>query len=75
MKITKRVVDAAGPKDGRYIIWDGEVKGFGLVVQPSGIKSYIFNYRTAEGRDRRLTLGQHGALTCEQARASRRSPA
>jgi hypothetical protein len=69
MKITKRVVDSAGPKAARYILWDGEVKGFGLVVQPSGVKSYIFNYRSPEGRDRRLTLGQHGALTCEQARA------
>jgi integrase len=68
MKITKRVVDAAEPGEKRYIVWDVEVKGFGLLVLPSGNKSYIFNYRTPENRDRRLTIGQHGALTCEQAR-------
>ena len=49
-KITKRVVDAAVPKPDRYIIWDEEIKGFGLLVMPSGIKSYFYQYRTAEGR-------------------------
>ena len=68
MKLTKRIVDAAKPRAKRYVTWDIEVKGFGLLVLPSGVKSYIFNYRTPEGRERRLTIGQHGPLTCEQAR-------
>jgi integrase len=69
VKLTKRIIDAAEPTGERYRLWDQEVKGFGVVVRPSGSKSYIFNYRTPEGRERRITLGQHGALTCEQARA------
>jgi integrase len=68
MKLTKRVVDDAKPGPKRYVVWDVEIKGFGLLVLPSGVKSYIFNYRTPEGRERRLTIGQHGAITCEQAR-------
>ncbi|RPI41354.1 MAG: DUF4102 domain-containing protein [Hyphomicrobiaceae bacterium] len=59
-KITKRVVDAAAPRHDRYIIWDAEIKGFGLLVMPSGIKSYFYQYRTAEGRQRRATIGKHG---------------
>lgn len=68
MKITKRVVDAAVPKRERTYIWDDELRGFGLVVQPSGVKSYHFNYRSPEGRLRRLLIGRHGDLTCEEAR-------
>jgi integrase len=68
MKITKRVVDAATPKAARAYLWDDELRGFGLVVQPTGVKSYVFNYRSPEGRLRRLLLGRHGDLTCEQAR-------
>ena len=68
-KITKRVVDAAVPKPDRYIIWDEEIKGFGLLVMPSGIKSYFYQYRTAEGRQRRATIGKHGEWTPPEARA------
>ena len=68
-KITKRVVDAAAPKSDRYIVWDSELKGFGLLVMPSGVKSYFYQYRTAEGRQRRATIGKHGEWTPTQARA------
>ena len=68
-KISKRTVDAARPdQQRRYIIWDAEIKGFGLLVLPTGVKSYIFNYREPEGRDRRLTIGKHGDWTADQAR-------
>jgi Arm DNA-binding domain len=68
-KITKRVVDAASPRLDRYFIWDSELRGFGLLVMPSGIKSYFYNYRNAEGRERRATIGKHGEWTPTQARA------
>ncbi|MEO5375488.1 MAG: site-specific integrase [Alphaproteobacteria bacterium] len=70
MKLTKRIVDAATPAaDGRQLIlWDGDVKGFGLRVTPAGVKSYILNYRI-DGRERRYTIGKHGSpWTCEEAR-------
>ena len=68
-KITKRVVDAAAPKPERYIIWDSELKGLGLLVLPSGIKSYFYQYRTPEGRQRWATIGKHGEWTPTQVRA------
>jgi integrase len=69
-KITKRIVDAAAPDEGRrYIVWDTELRGFGLLVLPSGVKSYILQYRTPEGRERRATIGKHGTWTAEEARA------
>lgn len=71
-KITKRVVDGALPRGARYYLWDAELKGFGMMVMPSGVKSYVLQYRTAQGRRRRATLGAHGVLTTEQARAKAR---
>jgi hypothetical protein len=67
-KLTKRIVDAATPKADRFTIWDAELKGFGLLVLPSGIKSYVYQYRTPEGIKRRITIGRHGSWTPDQAR-------
>lgn len=49
-------------------MWDADLKGFGLLVLPSGVKSYVFNHRTPEGRERRATIGKHGSVTPDQAR-------
>jgi len=46
-KITKRIVDAAMPDSAeRRIVWDEQIKGFGLLVLPTGVKSYVYQYRT-----------------------------
>lgn len=71
-KLTKRVVDAASAEDCSYIIWDVDLSGFGLKVNPTGKKSYLLKYRVGGGRGatvRKPTIGTHGALTLEQARA------
>jgi integrase len=63
-KLTKRVVDAASATAGAAIIWDDEVKGFGLRVTPAGSKSYVLQYRAGRGRrapQRRITIGKHGS--------------
>jgi integrase len=68
-KITKRAVDALQPDQHRDVFaWDGELRGFGIRVKPSGVKTFLIQYRNAEGRTRRLVLGQYGALTPENAR-------
>ena len=71
-KLTKRAVDAYTPTSSRYTVWDSDLKGFGLRVAPTGVKSYIARYRTGGGRSgtlRQVTLGRHGALTPDEARA------
>ena len=69
-KISKRTVDAASPDTARrFFIWDTEIKGFGLLVLPSGVKSYVLQYRTQDGDSRRATIGKHGTITPDEARA------
>lgn len=74
-KLTKRSIDAIkpSPTGGDKVYWDdgsGSVTGFGVRVKgKSGVMSYLIQYRNAEGRSRRLTLGKVGTLTPEQARA------
>ena len=74
-RITKRVVDAAKPKNQEFFVWDGELIGFGLRVLPSGVKSYIARYQLGPGRRapvRRVTIGKHGKLTADLAREEAR---
>ena len=72
-KLTKRLIDGLKAMDKELWEWDTEVKGFGVRVLPSsGTKSYVLQYRTKAGRERRLTLGRHGVLTVEEARGMAR---
>jgi integrase len=50
-----------------YILFDTEIAGFGLRVQPGGSRTWILQYRH-EGRKRRVTLGKYPDLTLAQAR-------
>lgn len=68
-KLTKTTVEREQPSDKERFLWDTELKGFGLKVFPSGAKSFVFQYRTAEGQTKRLTIGKlSDSLTTEQAR-------
>lgn len=69
MKLTKRAIDALKSNPRRDLfLWDDEVRGFGLRMKPSGVISFIIQYRNSSGDSRRMTLGKYGVLTPEEAR-------
>lgn len=66
-KITIRSAKALNADREERFLWDSELHGFGLRCSPKGRKTFILQYRQ-NGRTRRMSLGQFGALTPEQAR-------
>ncbi len=75
-KLSKRIVDAIkAPKPSRVgvkvrerLTWDPELRGFGVQVMPSGLKSFVIQYRNCDERTRRIVIGRYGMMTVEQAR-------
>lgn len=50
------------PRSGNRITYDDgdkAVKGFGVRVTAGGSRSFVLNYRTRTGRERRYTIGQY----------------
>ena len=66
-KITKRTVDALVGQERERVVWDGDLKGFGVRVHPSGRRVYIVKTRY-RGRVIKMTIGPHGAVTPSYAR-------
>ncbi len=72
-RILKSSVEAIPMPVGttRAYLWDDRLKGFGLMVTPKGVRSYLLQYQMG-GRGaptRRYTIGRHGSpWTAEKAR-------
>ncbi|MBP6951530.1 MAG: tyrosine-type recombinase/integrase [Alphaproteobacteria bacterium] len=68
-KFTKRFVEAIAPDSEKTLkFWDAELKGFGLIVLPSGRRTYCIEYRNVDRVKKRLKIGVHGTITTEEAR-------
>lgn len=67
-RITKKTVDALTARRREYMLWDADIKGFGVRVHPSGRKVYLVKYRV-NGRAIKKTIGPHGAIPPAAARA------
>ena len=69
-KLTKRVVESLEPDGSKHgtLYWDTELKGFGVRVFSTGLKTFVIKFRTRSGRQRWLKIGTFGATTAEQAR-------
>jgi hypothetical protein len=72
-RITKSLLDSlfCPPGKDRDIVWDDKLKGFGVIVYPTGLKTYVAQYRK-DGRSHCVVLGKHGRLTPDEAEARRK---
>ncbi|MBA3814349.1 MAG: tyrosine-type recombinase/integrase [Alphaproteobacteria bacterium] len=68
--LTKRFVESIIPDPEKLSQhWDSSLKGFGVIVLPSGRRTYCIQYRNQNRVLKRLKIGVHGQLTTEEARA------
>lgn len=72
VKIQKSTVDKLAPAAKLYLAFDTDLKGFGVRVMPSGVKTFIVEYRPGAGgrgmSKRRVAIGSAGVITAEEAR-------
>ncbi|SRR5579885_81612 len=68
MKLTERLVASLKPSKADLIAWDDALPGFGVRVKPSGVMSYLIQYRNADHVSKRFTLGKTTELRLEEAR-------
>jgi len=62
-KITKTLIDkTAAPPSGSIVLWDTEVRGYGLRVSSEGKKSFFVMGRV-RGRALQFTIGSYGTFT------------
>jgi len=68
LALNKTKVEAATSQAKPYWLPDGLVPGFGLLVLPSGAKTYYLRYRTLAGITRTYKIGRDYQLLPDQAR-------
>lgn len=57
-RLSDKLVKAIeAPQSGNRIVYDAELKGFGVRVTSANARAFILNYRTTAGRERRITIG------------------
>lgn len=72
-KITKTLVEGLKRskdrvKGSNHIVWDSELRGFGVSLGTQGTKSFVVQYRRPGGKSRRKVIGRFGLITAEEAR-------
>ncbi|MBN9565035.1 MAG: DUF4102 domain-containing protein [Alphaproteobacteria bacterium] len=70
VKLTKKLIDASSPalRREKLVLWDSSLRGFGIVIRSSGKKTYCIQYRDARNALKRLSIGEHGLITLDEAR-------
>lgn len=68
-KLTKRFVESIIPDPKKITkYWDEELRRFGVIVMPSGRRTYCIEYRNEDRIQKRIKIGIHGQITAEEAR-------
>ena len=71
-KLTKKFIANLDNPDKETVYWDEALPGFGLRHRKSGGKYFIAQYRNRAKRTRKVTIGQFGRITLDEARKEAR---
>lgn len=67
-RIGKRLLDTTRTPKERRVLWDDTLKGFGVILRPSGVHSFVFSYRNTKNRKRNITIAKVGTIAPDMAR-------
>lgn len=70
-RLTEKALSAARAGKAERFLWDGEMPGFGCRIKPSGVKTFLIQYR-AGNRTRRVKVGRWPVMKVEKARVEAR---
>ena len=74
VRLTDAAVRSALPRERTYILWDRDVKGFGVRIYPSGTKTFVVTYRPLGDRTKEwYTLGRSTVISASRAREEART--
>lgn len=74
VRLTDAVVRNSLPRERTYLLWDSEVKGFGLRIYPTGTKTFVVTYRPVGVRLKEwYTIGRSTVISASRARAEART--
>jgi Holliday junction resolvase RusA-like endonuclease len=69
IRLTKQSVEALLPPSvGTAVVWDADLPGFGVWVQPTGLRTYFIYARMPGGKQIRRKIGRADRITAAQAR-------
>ena len=71
LKFTKQNLDELKPAEREYFVWSVDLPGFGIRILPSGKRSWCVQFRLADGKTVRRTIGSTKVVpyTMAEARA------
>lgn len=68
-RLTDKGVKALTPPERKSrVVYCGDLPGFGIRVTTAGVKSFVLNYVSAQGVERRVTIGRYPAWSVAAAR-------
>jgi hypothetical protein len=68
IRLTDITVSQIMPRENEFLIWDRDLKCFGLRISPTGVKAFIVQARPPTGGTKRVTLGRVDQMTADAAR-------
>lgn len=72
MSLTKKRIESLEPRSRAYIAWDSLITGFGVIVYPSGRKSFCIQFRDHKRKSKKHVIGSCSVMQVDDARAEAR---
>jgi len=74
VRLTDAIVREALPRQRTHLLWDRDVKGFGVRIYPSGTKTFVVTYRPAGLLMKEwYTIGRSTVISASRAREEART--